>query len=68
MLETSMQFRGVPFSGGTSVTRRIQKSASGKGGQVREKLLSFLETMRDMHKHTCTAVDKLMRVSGLFTA
>ena len=51
--ETSMQSSGVPFSEGASVTRRTRKSASGKRGQVRERLLSFLDTMRDMlgHKH-----------------
>jgi len=46
--ETSMQSRGVAFSGVTSVMRRSQESASGKEGQVRVTLLSFLDTMRDM--------------------
>jgi len=46
--ETSMQSSGVPFSRSTLVTRRTQESASGKRGQVRERLLSFLDTMRDM--------------------
>jgi hypothetical protein len=52
-----------PLAGVMPVMRRIHKPASGRRDQDRERLLSFLDTMRDTLV-SCTAVDSQSKYEG----